>query len=123
MRGAAQLVLLALYIGQLLAPALIIADFIVDRERIERELCVQRERAADVRTCHGECHMVKQLRAAEEAAAQHAPPALPMKVQPEWFVDRADEPVFGEGIDLHWPRIVQAVPAGERAAAEPVPWG
>ena len=67
--------------------------------------------------------MVKQLRAAEEAAAQHAPPALPMKVQPEWFVDRADEPVFGEGIDLHWPRIVQAVPAGERAGAEPVPCG
>ena len=123
MRGAAQLVLLALYIGQLLAPALIMADFIVDRDRIERELCVQRERAADVRTCHGECHMVKQLRAAEEAAAQHAPPALPMKVQPEWFVGRADEPVFGESIDLQWPRIAQALPAGERTTAEPVPWG
>lgn len=74
---------LLLYAGQFLVPAFIVGRFIAQRERIERELCVQRERAEGMRTCHGECHVMKQLRAAEDAAADHSPPQLPKRTQPE----------------------------------------
>lgn len=82
-RPAIILSVLLLYAGQFLVPAFIVGRFIAERERVERELCVQRERAEGMRTCHGECHVMKQLRAAEDAAADHAPPRLPKRTQPE----------------------------------------
>lgn len=76
---------LLLYAGQFLVPALLVTAFFMERSRIERELCVQRERAADMRTCHGECHLMKQLKAAEVDGADQTPPQLPQRTQPEWF--------------------------------------
>ncbi|QQR87138.1 MAG: hypothetical protein IPJ76_02610 [Flavobacteriales bacterium] len=75
---------LLLYAGQFLAPAFIVTAFFAERSRIERELCVQRARAEGMRTCHGECHLMKQLKAAEDAAADHSLPQLPGRTQPEW---------------------------------------
>ncbi|MFZ1686129.1 MAG: hypothetical protein WAU70_01830 [Flavobacteriales bacterium] len=123
MRRTAQLLLLLLYVGQLLAPAIIITDFIVDRERIARELCVQRERTEGMRTCHGECHMMKQLHAAEHAAAQHTPPSLPIKAQPEWFVEVMDVAKQSDAVILQWLEASVGLHAGVRNVAEPVPWG
>lgn len=84
MKKAVAALVVLLYAGQFLVPAFIVGRFIAQRERIERELCVQRERAEGMRTCHGECHVMKQLRAAEDAAADHKLPQLPGRTQPEW---------------------------------------
>lgn len=123
MRRAAQLLLLLLYVGQLLAPAIIITDFIVDRERVALELCVQRERTEGMRTCHGECHMMKQLHAAEDAAAQHTPPSLPVKAQPEWIVEVMDVAKQSDAVIMQRLEASVGLHAGVRSVAEPVPWG
>lgn len=67
MRGVAAS-LFVLMVGLLLAPALVLLEFTLDRERIARELCVQREVVEEMRTCHGECQLSKRLRALEHAA-------------------------------------------------------
>jgi len=60
--------LFVLMVGLLLAPALVLVEFHADRERIARELCVQREVMEEMRTCHGECQLSKRLRALEHEA-------------------------------------------------------
>lgn len=67
MRGVAAS-LFVLMVGLLLAPALVLLEFHADRERIARELCVQREVVEEMRTCHGECQLSKRLRALEHEA-------------------------------------------------------
>lgn len=67
MRGVAAS-LFVLMVGLLLAPALVLLEFTLDRERIARELCVQREVVEEMRTCHGECQLSKRLRALEHEA-------------------------------------------------------
>jgi hypothetical protein len=67
MRGVAAS-LFVLMVGLLLAPALVLLEFHADRERISRELCVQREVVEEMRTCHGECQLSKRLRALEHEA-------------------------------------------------------
>lgn len=121
-RPAIILSVLLLYAGQFLVPAFIVGRFIAERERIERELCVQRERAEDMRTCHGECHVMKQLRAAEDAAADHAPPQLPKRTQPEsWSSFRIAVPVPPVLAVEHAQVSPQAV-ARPGEPLDPVPW-
>ncbi|MEO8066123.1 MAG: hypothetical protein ABI599_00380 [Flavobacteriales bacterium] len=122
MRAAFQYILLALYVGQLLGPALIITDFLVERDRIARDLCVQRELTEGMRTCHGECHMMKQLHAAEQAAAQHTPPSLPVKSQPEWIVEFMGVAKALDGVVIGLPVSRSVLLAGAISISEPVPW-
>jgi hypothetical protein len=51
-----------------LMPSVVLLRFQVRRAYVERELCVQRAIAGDMRTCHGECHLSKQLKALEREA-------------------------------------------------------
>jgi len=44
----------------------VLIDFQVDRERIIKELCVQRDLMPDMQTCKGNCVLSKKLQAAEE---------------------------------------------------------
>jgi hypothetical protein len=67
MRGIAAS-LFALMVGLILAPAIVVVEFHADRDRIARELCVQRDVVEDMRTCHGECQLSKRLRALEQEA-------------------------------------------------------
>ncbi|MCU0320288.1 MAG: hypothetical protein MUE88_09460 [Flavobacteriales bacterium] len=67
MRGIAAS-LFALMVGLILAPAILVVEFHADRDRIARELCVQRDVVEDMRTCHGECQLSKRLRALEHEA-------------------------------------------------------
>lgn len=114
---------LLLYAGQFLVPAFIVGNFIAQRERIERELCVQRERAEGMRTCHGECHVMKQLQAAEQAAADHTLPRLPHRTQPEcWSSVRITVPLPPVHDFVH-ADLGTAVVVRPGEPLEPVPWG
>jgi len=50
------------------APAVILVEFHLNRAKIERELCVQRDMVEDMRTCHGECQLSKRFKALEREA-------------------------------------------------------
>lgn len=51
---------------ELLAPTVVVLDFLVERDRIAKELCVQRMTPERMRTCHGQCYMMKKLRSVEQ---------------------------------------------------------
>ena len=51
-----------MFLGHLLLPAGIVLDFMVDQDRIIRELCVQRLVPEEMRTCHGHCYLSQKLR-------------------------------------------------------------
>lgn len=68
MRRTSVTVVLVLIIALMMAPTVVLIEFTLDRERIARELCVQREVVEEMRTCHGECQLSKRLRALEHAA-------------------------------------------------------
>lgn len=122
MKKAVVALVVLLYAGQFLVPAFIVGRFIAQRERIERELCVQRERAEGMRTCHGECHVMKQLKSAEDAAAGHTPPQLPKRTQPEsWSSVRIAVPVPPVFAVEHARVSPQAV-ARPGEPLDPVPW-
>lgn len=60
MRGLSLLLLLHFALVTL-APGWIVADFLLERQRVEQELCVQRMVPESGRTCHGECYLMKRL--------------------------------------------------------------
>lgn len=111
-------------IGLALAPGVIVADFLVERERINRELCVQRLVPEEVRTCHGQCYLMRSLKQMEQREAQlpdqlrglhlsecvlqQSTPAL-AAVPSVRVSTSADEDV---GLLSGW-----------RSLSEPVPWG
>lgn len=65
MRAMAWLFLVAITAGYLV-PSAIVADFYVERDRIARDLCVQRMVKEGMRTCHGDCYVMKKLRHLEQ---------------------------------------------------------
>lgn len=54
-------VLLLAFLAHLLVPACIVVDFLLDQDRIAKELCVQRLVPDEMRTCHGHCYLSKKL--------------------------------------------------------------
>lgn len=106
-----------------LAPSLALLQFHVRRTYIERELCVQREVAADMRTCHGECHLAKQLKALEQESQESFPGSR---------LDFRTEPAVGPSIEracitltvtsLDFPVMEPALADGFIASLDPVPW-
>lgn len=121
-RSFASVLLLVLAVVQL-APLVVLLQFHVDRAHIERDLCVQRARMAEMRTCHGECQLSKRFRALEHHAEQEFPmkriesrfePLAPVLDEHRWF---ANEPFFVLRPDRSMGPLDRTVPT-----AEPVPW-
>ncbi|MBX2974327.1 MAG: hypothetical protein KF797_14615 [Flavobacteriales bacterium] len=117
--------LLLLVLGAVhLAPLFVLVQFHMDRAHIERELCVQREVMADMRTCHGECQLSKRFRVLEQKAAKNFPteriesrfePKAPLAESHLWL---PNGPFEVRRPDLVLLPLERAIPA-----AEPVPWG
>jgi hypothetical protein len=107
-----------------LAPLAVLIQFHVDRAHIERELCVQREVMAEMRTCHGECQLSKRFRALEQQANDEFPTE---RIETRFEPQNTDSgrracPVAycstTAGIRCLWrPRF-----DGDVNTAEPVPW-
>ena len=93
--------LLALFLGALGAPTLVLVDFHLERAAIERELCIQREVIEEMRTCHGECQLSKRFKALEEKS-QAGFPAERVQVRYEPVIDFAPvpKPIFALVTDL-----------------------
>lgn len=105
-----------------LAPSLALLQFHLRRTYIERELCVQREVAADMRTCHGECHLAKQLKALEQESQESFPGSrLDLRTEPavEPSVERAG--LTPTVTSLCFPVLEPALADGFIAALDPVP--
>lgn len=73
MRRLLAIILAPLFAAVMLAPSLTLLDFTLRRASIARELCVQRDLAEDMRTCHGECQLSKRLKALEQEASEGFP--------------------------------------------------
>lgn len=115
--------LLAVYLTVLAAPCAITAGFIFDRDRIAKEFCVQRTLPEGQRTCHGQCHLMKQLLAERnDARTPVPPPVLPEKIQPEWV----DQPVRWALViptrSLVTAILVMETRFGFPSGPDPVPW-
>jgi len=61
------------YLMSVVGPFAAVLNFVMQRDRIARELCVQRAVPDAQRTCHGQCHLRKQLQEAGAPASDKAP--------------------------------------------------
>ena len=121
---AAAILLLAHFAVVLLAPALVVADFWVERDRIEQELCVQRMVPGAQRTCHGQCYLMKQLHKTEQRE-KGMPTELRAFRLDDMTSDRTEMalPSAAEAALPAWPVWAEKACAGHTSALDPVPWG
>jgi len=75
--------LVALWLLAYAAPSWVVVHFLIDRDRIVTEECVQRGVPLAERTCFGQCHLVMQLNELEEKEQQGAPTGSTLKWDPE----------------------------------------
>ncbi|MBL7945545.1 MAG: hypothetical protein JNN32_05730 [Flavobacteriales bacterium] len=106
-----------------LAPLAVLIQFHVDRAYIERELCVQREVMAEMRTCHGECQLSKRFRALEQQANDEFPmERLETRFDPRTPLPENVQVVAPRAERMHHPVLVEFPIDQEVNTAEPVPW-
>ena len=106
-----------------MAPSLALLHFHLHRTYIERELCVQRAVAADMRTCHGECHLAKQLKALEQESQESFPgPRLDLRTDPAVQPTMRGARVYLQAFSICYPRIEPSTAEGFTSSLDPVPW-
>ncbi len=125
MRRALAFFLIAATSLPLVLTGFVLIRFQLERARIVKELCVQRTLPATQQTCHGRCHLMKQL-AAAEAQQENAPvlPRLELRSEPAVVgntsvlinIPKASTRTFGPDGSGHFL-------TGFALPAEPVPWG
>ena len=104
--------------------ATVLIRFHLERDRIIKELCVQRALPAAEQTCHGQCHLMKQLQAQEAPQDLPALPSLELRMEPaisshagiSLSIPQARSRWYGP--DVRYDRG-----AGYPSLADPVPWG
>jgi len=108
----------------LLAPSIVLLEFHLDRARIERELCVQRESIEDMRTCHGECQLSKRFKALEqEAEAGFPAERIQTRYEPQISVEVRSSTFMLVKTDRIFPPMSVPLLQGVRSCADPVPRG
>jgi hypothetical protein len=108
----------------LCAPSLMVLQFQVHRAYIERELCVQREVMADMRTCHGECHITKRFKALErEADAGFPGERIQVRHEPVVLLDTEPLIILRTVDELSFPPMRAPLADGHAGGVEPVPRG
>lgn len=95
----------------------------MERDRVEKELCVQRLVKEEVRTCHGQCYLMKRLNRSEQRAQD-----LPQQLRSLKLGDMTVDTITGVSLAVEefasgpWAEQVNGVLAGHCALGEPVPW-
>lgn len=108
----------------LFAPSLFLLQFQLRRVYIERELCVQREVIAEMRTCHGECHLMKQFSVLEQEADTGFPAErLQVREEPTIAFDFVVRPCVRRVSERVFPEFAAAVSIGHARVADHVPRG
>ncbi len=115
--------LLIHFIAVTIAPAWIVGTFLLERTRIEKELCVQRMVADGQRTCHGECQLKKRL--TQSGKEERSLPAVLLTV-------RLGDFILEEELGLlflpshselqYWNRYAESPLEGHAWLVAPVPW-
>ena len=102
---------------------LVLVRFQLDRERIISEHCVQRTLPEGEQTCHGQCHLKKQLCEQAPQAATPARPHIELRMEPA-ISSRSHVQVTMPASGSRWfgPEKSIGMAAGHRPIAEPVPW-
>jgi hypothetical protein len=117
--------LLFLFAATVAAPAVVMVDFLLERDRIIKELCVQRAVPEMERTCHGQCHLAKQLKETAPTKGElPVPPTIRFEVQFAGAYTAAT--VDAPRTDLRPSHPVDrtyAVLSGYPTCPEGVPWG
>ncbi|MBK8227853.1 MAG: hypothetical protein IPK70_11855 [Flavobacteriales bacterium] len=123
LKGGSFVLLFAILAG-MVAPSLFVLHFQLHRAYIERELCVQRDVAMGMRTCHGQCQLSKRLKALEQEAAQGFP-AERIDFRTEPAVDGFSVPVLiaNSAQPRRFAHVEDGLLNGFRAQSDPVPWG
>ncbi len=116
-------VLLLHFLAITVAPAWITLDFLVERDRIEKDLCVQRMVADGQRTCHGECYLMKRLEKSE-GREQNLPNELrAFRIGDMIALEVEGASVIATEIDKpNWARFELAPLTGHTRPLAPVPW-
>jgi len=122
MRGLTAFLLLH-FIAITIAPGWIVADFWVEQDRIQRELCVQRMVPDAERTCHGECSLMKRLDRCGERE-QNLPNELRAVRIGEMIAGESGLAVVlpSNGILFPWGRFSEEPLDGHQRPHAPVPW-
>ncbi len=107
----------------LFVPVCILLQFQLDKERIARELCIQREVAEETRTCHGQCHLTKQLKPLQEDIPQNALPETVVTVLPGFTVTTQDQGFIRRIERIVFSRYNAAIAEGHTGIIEQVPRG
>lgn len=117
--------LLFVYLVTLLGPAGIVLDFLLEQDRIARELCVQRAVPDAKRTCHGQCHMAKQLSAVEGSGEQERPQPPTCRYEIQFLEVRKDLPAtqHAEATNSFGDARVATLSDGFPRMQDEVPWG
>ena len=122
MRSVA-LALLAVVLLNLAVPFGIVADFLIERDRIARELCVQRLTPETMRTCHGQCYVMKKLRSVEQQE-QRLPEGLRVLKLDDAVAEHSVLSLLPLAAQrLRSPACDESALEGVRSALEHVPWG
>ncbi len=115
--------LLAQFTWVMMAPGWVVADFLLERNRIARDLCVQRMVADGQRTCHGECQLMKRM---EQSAGREQ--SLPAELRAyrisEVIVDAVPSVVSGFAVErqMAWAPFSADLQDGFPRRVAPVPW-
>lgn len=116
-------ILLLQFISVLFAPAFIVADFMAERNHIERDLCVQRMVPDAERSCHGECCLKRRL---DESGARER--NMPTELRALRLSDMlADEEALvfipeTRNVKSPWGIVQEGTLVGHTRLSAPVPW-
>lgn len=115
--------LLLHFLAVTVAPAWIVGEFLLERTRIEKELCVQRMVAEGQRTCHGECQLMKRLEHSNDKA-HNLPTELQSLRLGEFIIGEEQLPLVlpPVGGDHLWSSMSEDVLEGHSRPRAPVPW-
>lgn len=103
--------------------ATVLVRFHLERDRIIKELCVQRALPEAEQTCHGQCHLKKKLQVQEAPQDLPALPRLELRMEPAvnghvgipLSIPQARSRSFG-------PEEQYRMGAGYPSLSDPVPW-
>ena len=122
MRSLAAILLLQ-FLTVLIAPAFVVADFIVERGHIVRDLCVQRMVPEAERTCHGDCCLKKRLDESGEREL-NMPTELRALQFGKLLADRGAKVPVPDAKEATpaWGILTEGPLAGHLRSSAPVPW-
>ncbi len=123
MRRALASLLIAVISLPLIMTVFVFVHFHLDRERIIKEVCVERFKPVEENCCKGSCHLEKQLKEPEgQEQGPKAPPRFEVRVEPAIIVGQHSCDLFLLATDRVFAIDRRAVVSvGYPAIDEPVP--